>query len=94
MWVVALSLACLEAPDGEERDVPKRISDDEKGDVLLVCVVQDGVAVGLHHVPVGEEDGLAVERFLERQNVDQCLRERWAVDRLARRSFWTMRMLV
>lgn len=66
-WVVALFLAGQETADGKEEDVPERISDNEKGDVLLVCVVQDGVAVGLDHVPVGENDGPSVERFLERQ---------------------------
>jgi len=47
-------------------DIPKRVPDDEKGDVLLVCVVQDGVAVGLDHVPISKEDWFTVERFLER----------------------------
>ena len=71
MWVVALSLACLEGLDGEEGDVPEWVSDDKKCDVLRICVVQDGVAIGLHHVPIGKNDGFAVERFLERQNGDQ-----------------------
>lgn len=73
-WVVALIFfACQETLDGEvwkEGDVPKRISDDEKCNIFLVCVVQDGVAVGLHHVPVGEKDGFTVERFLVHINVN------------------------
>ena len=64
---------------GWARDVPKRVTDDEKGDVLLVCVVQDGVAVGLDHVPIGEEDGFVVERFLGANEDDQGER-RWSVD--------------
>ena len=75
-----------------ESDVPKRVPDDEKSNVLLVCIVKDGVALGFNHVPIGEEDRFTVECFL---GADQGP---WfqgtSVIQLARRSFWTIRMLV
>lgn len=75
-------------------DVPKGISDDEEGDILLVCVVENGVAVGFDHVPIGEEDGFTIKCFLGVER-DQGVKFReTCVDRLARRSFWTIRMLV
>lgn len=48
-----------------EGDVPKGVSDDEECDVVGVCAVQDGVAVRLDHVAVGEEDGFTVKGLLE-----------------------------
>ena len=45
-------------------DSPEWIPDYEEGDVLCGSATQDGVAVGLDHVTVGEDEGFAIERFL------------------------------
>lgn len=44
--------------------VPKRIPDDEEGDVDFIRVFEDVVAGRFDHFAVGDGDGAAIESFL------------------------------
>lgn len=56
---------CSETSSQQGREHrPKRISDDEEGDVYCVSPVQNRVRTGFNEVPVGQDEGLLVEFFL------------------------------
>ena len=51
--VVALERILTKGHEKEVRHVPEWIADDEETHVLVVCVVQDIIALGFHHFAVG-----------------------------------------
>lgn len=53
--------------------LPERVSDNEQGDVFLVCIAQDLVALRLDHVAVSEDQFFPVECFLRGQRLDCIL---------------------
>ena len=72
---------------------PIRIADDEKGNIFLIRIAQDLVALRLNHVAIGDDQLLSVELFLalsvsrEPHVREHCIEP-------TNLSFWIMRMLV
>ena len=51
--VVALERILAKGHEKQVRYAPEWIADDEEAHVLVVCVTQDIIALGFHHVAVG-----------------------------------------
>ena len=64
VWVVALDVHQHMLVRVWMAGIPEWVSDNEERNVQLVCAFENLVAALLDHVPVGNDDGPAIELFL------------------------------